>query len=653
MKLSHRIWYHDHMESDKFENFCSYVRKNIDCIDELALFTEYSHHGYIPLEQIKANAAVIKEHIKTLKTIGVEQVGLNILCTIGHVDEAWDFMVEAPFQTVVGHDGQTSTANMCMRDGEWRKYIAEKYRLYASAEPDFIWLDDDLRVNNHTAQYPCFCDTCINAFNKIYSSQWTRETLVATLDSSDGGVWRQRWVEFNRDELRALIKYIGDTVRSVNKNIKLGLMTCSPEYASYGGSDIKEMLKALPADKFRPGGGFYGDVMLDEVVSKSYNVARQCEMSGHTTDIQYELEDFPFMNEKSLHSHAVEITAALMSGCDGIACNMDSAKDRDGLLDKMREYLPLWRHMTKYCDGFTQKGAYAAYNKEFIYKHMPNGTWFKGYSGELVLNEQALGLCGIPMSMNEKESAVTILSGEMVRPYTDEELTEILSGGVLMDGEALKIFEERGMADLCGCATDKAYFSGILEVYSDDELNGEMKGRERNTYMNFGNRRPTVYSLKKLNPDARELSRLQSVTGIDCGTGMVISENKLGGRVAVLPYEAWRYPDIRRRFIRRLCRWLSKDKMPLFIEEDVRVLPYIRQHGDTGKFMLMLLNASLDATGEFSVTLDESLSKATTINYISPDGTKIELTDKHMSDGRLTLKVKNITAWDFVVVEGC
>lgn len=653
MKISHRIMYYDHMGDAAFEKLYSYVQRNMDCVDEVALFTEFSHHGYVPFELIRKNAEIIKEHIKKLKELGVKQVGINILCTIGHIDEAWDWLAESPYQTVVGHDGTTSTANLCIRGDGYKEYILEKYKIYAEAGPDLIWLDDDLRVNNHTAQYPCFCQKCIREFNKLYSSSWNRETLVEILNSPSGDIWRKRWVEYNRDALRQLIKDIGAAVRGTGKNIRLGLMTCAPEYASYGGSDIKGMLEALEADMLRPGGGFYGDERLDEAVLKSYNAARQCVMSGHSADIQYELEDFPFQNEKSLHMHAVEITAAVMSGCNGVALNMNSSNDRAGLTDKLRKYRPLWQYMTDSCQGWAPKGAYAAYHKEFIYRHKPNGNWFRGYSGELVNNEQALGFCGIPLTMDEKESSVTILSGEMVRPYSDEELTSMLKGGVLMDAEALRIFEERGLAELCGCVTDKAYFSGIQEVYNDNELNGELKGWTRNIFINFGGRRPTIYSLKKLNEDAEELSRLQSVTGIDCGTGIVRYENNIGGRVAVLPYEAWRYPDIRRRFIRRLCDWLSDRKMPIFINEDVRVIPYVRQDNKSGAFMVMLLNASLDATGEFNVVLNKALSGADNISYINPDGTKTGLTNKTvLDDGRLNITVKNLTPWEFVIIEG-
>ena len=653
MKLAHRIMYYDHMGEDAFDKLYSYTQRNIDCVDEIALLTEFSHHGYVPLEHMRKNAVILKEHIKKLKELGVKRVGINILCTIGHIDEAWEWVEPSPYQTVIGHDGTTSTSNLCMRGDGYREYILEKYRIYAGAEPDFIWLDDDMRINNHTAQYPCFCEKCISEFNKLYSSSWERGTLVEALNSPSGDIWRRRWVEYNRDALRTLLKDIGDTVRAVDRNIRLGLMACSPEYACYGGSDIKEMLKALKADMLRPGGGFYADERLDEAVLKSYNAARQCAMSEHDSDIQYELEDFPYQNEKSLHMHVVEITAALMAGCDGIALNMDSSKDRTGLADKLREYRPLWEHITASCSGRALKGAYAAYNKEFVYSHKPDGNWFRGYAGDLVNNEQALGFCGLPLTMLAEESSLTILSGEMARPYSDEELKEMLKGGLLIDAEALRVFEERGLSELCGCVTDKAYFSGIQEIYNDDAMNGELKGWTRNTFMNFGNRRPTVYSLKKLSGNVRELSRLQSVTGIECGSGMLLYENTLGGRVAVMPYETWRYPDIRRRFIRRLCDWLSRGNMPLFINEDVRVISYIRQDNASGAFTAMLLNTSMDATGEFSVTLNKELSKAENIAYVNNDGTMTDLKDITSSgEGRADIKIKNLAPWEFVIIEG-
>ena len=47
---------------------------------------------------------------------------------------------------------------------EMRAYVRAKYELVAKACPDFIWVDDDIRMHHHGVAFGCFCPTCLAQF---------------------------------------------------------------------------------------------------------------------------------------------------------------------------------------------------------------------------------------------------------------------------------------------------------------------------------------------------------------------------------------------------------------------------------------------------------------------------------------------------------
>ena len=87
------------------------------------------------------------KRVRALKQAGIPSVGINVLTTIGHNNEAWDYNVPLPFQPMVGHDGAVSKGCGCPNTKPFREYVQAKYALIAKARPDFIWVDDDIRMH--------------------------------------------------------------------------------------------------------------------------------------------------------------------------------------------------------------------------------------------------------------------------------------------------------------------------------------------------------------------------------------------------------------------------------------------------------------------------------------------------------------------------
>ena len=165
MKKSLRISCFRYRDDNVFSKHIEFIRKNIKYIDEITLFTEYAHHGYWDEEYINNNAEILKERVLSYREAGVKSIGLNVLCTIGHHDEAWSVLPDAPLPCQVDDKGALSKTCLCYNNAEYLEYIAKKYATYAGTGIDFIWIDDDIRLVNF-GQKGCFCDDCVKQFNE-------------------------------------------------------------------------------------------------------------------------------------------------------------------------------------------------------------------------------------------------------------------------------------------------------------------------------------------------------------------------------------------------------------------------------------------------------------------------------------------------------
>ncbi len=113
LTLSWRVGLMQWETEDAFERVLALLRETRDVVDEVALFKTITHHLYIPLEEYASRMKLVTRRLAALRGTGIPSVGINVLCTIGHINEAWSYMPPLPFQPMVGHDGSVSTGCAC------------------------------------------------------------------------------------------------------------------------------------------------------------------------------------------------------------------------------------------------------------------------------------------------------------------------------------------------------------------------------------------------------------------------------------------------------------------------------------------------------------------------------------------------------------
>ncbi|MBO9608637.1 MAG: hypothetical protein J7639_21975 [Paenibacillaceae bacterium] len=658
MKLSYRIYVTQFREEASFRKLLAFLDTYRDCVDELALFTEYWHHGYYPLDDYRLLCGIMRDRIGQLKDGGFARVGINMLDTIGHLNEAWDVLPQLPYQAMTGHDGSLALSTFCPNSEPFRRYIADKYTMTALARPDFIWVDDDIRMQFHNIAFGCFCPVCIGMFNDKQATAFTRESLVERLNASDGGACREAWVRHNGETIERLLALIGTIVRGIDPAIELGLMTVAYSWTTYSGPDYDKWFAALQAVRARPGDGFYHDEKPFQLVQKAIEGSRQVALlPPFVTDIQYELENFPFQKlGKSRQIVLLECTASIMNGMNGIA--FDALKDLEGdwddyhdLMESIRSVKPFWSALRQRLNGFGGGGFVPAVSRQYdARRSVEGGNWF-AYGAEDDANRSiTLAGLGIPLTGESRSACGTILSGSMPYGYTSEELKEMLAGGVLLDGEALQAVWQKGLGDYCGVRIEAAYSNGVMERLTDDELNGRYNGEKRDGRALFA--AETAYSLAPAGKGVRVLSELVTMTGEVCGPSFTLYENALGGRVAVHSYAPWKHihSSLKKSQLTAALDWVSRGTMPVRIDACVKVVPFIRRSPDGKKFVLMLLNASFDATGAVEVEI-RGVAPDTVVE-LQRDGTTTPVEAARISGeaGNVRVTIHDLAPWQFRVL---
>jgi hypothetical protein len=598
------------MPEHRYRDLLALFEKYKGVTDEITFFTSFTHPN-IPLEEMKRRCDLLAGRIQQAKALGY-RAGINVLSTMGHHEENLPNSLHGDYTPVTDIGGGVSRGSLCPNDPKLRQYVRQIYQYAAAANPDYIWVDDDVRLMGHMpVGLTCFCDHCLAIFGKASGTNYTRATLRAAL--TIGGARertppRQAWLAHNRATITRLLTLIEETVHATRPALPLGFMTGDRFFEGY---DFDRWAEALAGPGrapvyWRPGGGFYEDATLGGLVGKSHDIGRQVAwLPPSVLSIQSEIENFPYQRlKKAAHTTAVEAASHLGAGCTGAAFNVLSGNDEpldefEPLVAHLSRTRPFYDLMASHLGRAQPLGLFTAWNKDqaAATDMIANPWWAVGHLGQ---SAQLLEM-GLPAAYHARGATVTLLFPQSVAAMSREDIRQALAGAVYTDVETLSVLNQMGFEDLTGMSAEQPHPVDCIEEFTAHPLNGSFARRQRDCRQSFYRVSGYVgYVLKKHDPKVETLARLVDYGGKELSPcSLAVYENKLGGRICVSGYYPWDHLHSlsKNSQLKAVMRWLSRDRLPAYVASYHKVNLWARQpHG--GRIALALLNASLDeATG--------------------------------------------------------
>jgi len=611
--ISFRIGVPQWMPEARFRDLLAMFEKHRGATDEITFFTSATHPP-LPLEEIEKRARVLALRMPEARKLGC-RAGINILSTMGHHNENLPHSLSGEYTRVTDIDGNTCQGSFCPNDPRLREYVRRVYQAVASAGPDYLWIDDDVRLAGHMpVLLTCFCDRCLGLFEKECGTKYTRPALKAAFTAGTPEqrlTLRKAWLQHNRDTIARLFHLIEQTVHAVNPKTPLGFMTGDRFYEGY---DFDRWAGILSGPgkaevRWRPGGGFYEDETMSGLAGKSHDVGRQVSvLPPEVVSIQSEIENFPYQRlKKSAHTTVLEAASHMAAGCTGAAFNVLSGNDEpldefEPLVARIRQTRPFYDQLARHLRRKPLAGIHAAWNKDTAAAcDLAGGNWFA--FGRFLGESTRLFEIGLPVDYSARGASVVLLSDDAMMAFSKDEIRKMLAGGVFMDTQALTRLNEMGLADLTGFDADRVVTIDCIERLTDHPLNRPFAGRERDCRQSFYHL--PAFTLKPRDSKAEVLSKVVDYAGAEVAPcTMGVFENRLGGRVCVAGYFPWTFLHSLSKSaqMKSVMRWLSKDRLPAYIDSFHKVNLWVREPDPAGVAMAMT-NSCLDTARDVTLLI--------------------------------------------------
>lgn len=616
--MSFRIGIGLSLQEKRFNELLDYFDTYHGVTDDITFFTAATHPP-APLEVFKERVAIFKGRMELARSRGYK-AGINLLSTVGHLNENLPNSLKGDYTHITDIDGNTYAATYCLNDEKFRKeYVTEVYKAAALANPDYIWIDDDVRAEAYgNLRYPCFCNKCLQIFAQEYGVTFSRAKLKKAFNEGDINNKldiRKKWLQHNRNNFANFFTLIEKTVHAIGPKISIGFMTGDRFYAGYDFANWSAILSGpnkVPV-LWRPGGGAYDDLEPMNFIDKAHAIGRQVSvLPPNVVSIQSEIENFPYWRlKKSAAMVAFETATYMAAGATGAAYNVlgffdEPLDEYKPLAEKLQQVRPFLNLMEKYLGRKPITGINTFWNSDSrIAGNAEKGDWLDTGTP---LNSYEIYDLGLPVSYSAAHAPVTILGLDMIYAMSKDEIMKMFSTGVYMSGEVLAQVNKLGYGDLTGFEVVGTETIDQIERLTANPLNGPFAGRLRDSRQSFWMQ--PAYSFKKHDEKAEILSELTDytlTTTASCTVG--IFENRLGGRVCVSGYYPWTALGnlAKSSQVKSLFRWLSSDKLPGYIASFHKIDLWIRER-ENNRIVLALTNSSFDAAKDLVLMLNTNLN---------------------------------------------
>ena len=632
-------------------------------VEEYAFFSTPLIGTPFPVEWLERYWEPLGKRIEKTRKFA-PRVGINNLVTIGHNPHNEGHYQFSSAQ-MVSSRGNAHDWKSCPSNPAWREeYIKPIYTLLAQCGPDFIWIDDDLRLNNFGQnELGCFCPYCMEQIRRNLDFKGGLPELRTFLQTGSPDELRQRrlaLLEHNRSVMVDISTYIERVVHAVDPKIILGQM----DHMSYWEIDPAAQAAALSGPDrvqvwWRPGGLNYTDHCPDEIIVKANSIAAGVALMPESiTAIQSEIENFYFATlAKSRRYTSLEAQLyCAASGCTGAAYSLFDKPAGPVQIDPLSAWEPMARELKrneKFIDlivannqRLSLKGIWNGIGRNhFLGNNHATGEWMTrdGESHPRFHPWRCgdLHVLGLPPAFRRQDATVAAIGAREVAALSDDEILDLLHGGLYLDVPALEAINQRGFAEFTGFVKVDEFTADAAEMQVEHPLNDFGNLYRRDVIQVFWG--STAYSLAPAE-GAQRIGRLVDPMQEElapCSSG--VYENRLGGRVAVIGYAPWHGLGYAHKAaqIKKLFRWLSNDQLPGWVDSCHRAGLWLRPRPDGG-INATVLNASMDTAAEIILTL-KTPTKHATLHRL--EHKPIQLTGTQAGDGYTRFTLPDLDHW--------
>ena len=563
---------------------------------EEVLLMEQSHQIIMspyPLEKHRRMAGIYSYMAEKLRAEGIGY-SVNIASIIGHADTVPPNEYGLPFTRFVSSTLRPNHSTFCILDEDWVAYASEVASLYASTSPDLLMIDDDFRSLNHTEFLGCFCPLHVKRTNEKLGISLDAEGLRDAVLHPEiyGHDIRKAWMDINFQGQLKAAEEIGKAARNACPSVKVGLMNSGEPQHSVQGRHMQELICAFSGKDTgysRPLGGAYSDSVHSELADAYLGMALSAEQIIGSYIIS-EVENWPHtLFTKSLKSTELQMKLHTLAGADAISLNIfdylatpySQEPEFTSLLSSVKEELG---HIEKSIKDMHSNGL---------------GLLWKGNEAERTVNGilPARGMDGLSAQMGIsvmfREGRVNLLYGETAAVLDDDEISRLLSKGLIVSSEAIDVLLARGFGEYLGIETQGRIDSAGVERIIPHPLSGGFAGNMLSTNeFRFITRGITIPRYSAID-DSEVISVFEDIEYRRISDGMVMHKNSLGGNVLLLPvpFSTWSYAfRSRASILKEFIKLCDPDTICL---SSLNIFP-IHLKAQDNRSILALLNTGLD-----------------------------------------------------------
>ena len=633
-------------------------------VDEVMFFylAEEQNDGHETIERLQQWIDRSRPYRMALQKAGVA-VSLNPWHSLLHCDRGRRLKPGQNWERMMDPTGTLANAVVCFLDPNWRAYYFETIRLYAREGFRVVWIDDDIRYHNHAPLQwgGCFCPLHVAEFNRRTGNHASREEIVsACLAPGTPHPWRAMWMDMWQV---TILEFLNECRRILESGgTKMGLMSSTMESHGAEGRRWEEWWQTFGGGQppvHRPHFWGYSETTGPHVIHGIAALDQNRSIQPTAIESGPEIECFPYGQwNKSFRQTFAQMAVAQILGSSNLNISLhdfmgnrpDDEPSRTTFLKRIRPNLD-WLADT-FPMTMQSVGVGVPWSQDMgrlIHLNNDGDSWFKlqcaarGWS-------YWLGAAGIAFSARP-QTAVNALAGSMVWSFDDATLKQWLAAGLLLDGDAAAILVERGFGKWIGVKSAR-FVTQDEVLYSMEECREPMFTARIGAQISVNDKNHTRRMLQaELMNGATVVSDLRNPLQEVVGHGAFIFQNELGGRVAVMPWNASvdtvPLMDIHRATqLKRIVAWLAAENKLGWVDGGAWLVPQFLR--DSAKWRGVVWNASSDEINTFHIQRPSGMPPIREAWHITPAGKRLAAS----VDGDTIHLSQPMHEWEFVVALG-